>query len=266
MKQIKIFPEGSFVNGIDFSSKRQCNLYVDMIPAVFNTDDVNILLLAEPDIISGINKHLYKYDKLFNCILTHNQEIVDKYDNAVLFTFNTIWATHKDYNPKEYNISTIVGNKTWTKHQVMRQELWYLQDKIPNRKFYASSVGPPTEMFGNPSIGENKDELFKSQFHIAIENGCTNNWFSEKILDCFISKTVPIYCGCPNLGEYFDEKGIIRFANIGECVEKCNSITENTYNEMLPYVEKNYNIALGYIDWRTRVKEAVLTYYKNHIQ
>ena len=258
MKPIRIYPEGSYVWGIDFSSKIQYNLFIDTIPKEINRDEINILMLCEPDVISGICKFIpiNGYDKVFDFILTHNQDIVDAYDNAKLFTFNSIWATNKEYI-KDFSISTIVGNITWTKHHLMRQELWFMQDKIPNRKFYASSFGQPNELMGNKIIGENKDELFNSQFHIAIENGIKANWFSEKVLDCFISKTVPVYCGCPNIGEYFNEKGIIKFNNIKECIKVCSEITENTYQEMLPYVEENYNKSLEFVDWQKRVKNII---------
>jgi hypothetical protein len=97
-----------------------------------------------------------------------------------------------------------------------------------------------------------------SQFHIAIENCSIQNYFTEKILDCFISKTIPIYCGCLNIGDYFNEKGILKFSNIRECVNVCNLITNETYSKMLPYVEENYNKALEYIDWQKRVKEILI--------
>ena len=259
MKQIKIFPEGSFVQGINFESEIQTNLFVDIIPQNINKDECNILFLCEPDIILGISKKLPSTYQMFDYIITHNQNILDSYKNAVLFTFLSVWATNKEYEPKEFNISTIVGKKTWTKHHVMRQELWYSQDKIHNSKFFISSFGGPESIKNNPVLKNGKDDAFLSQFHIAIENEFTRHWFSEKILDCFISKTVPIYCGCPNIGEYFNEKGILKFSNIKECVKICNEITEKTYNEMLPYIEENYVKALNYLDWQKRVSDFIYT-------
>jgi hypothetical protein len=257
MKPIRIFPEGSYINGIEFSSETQYNLFVDTLPQGTNKEEVNILMLSEPDIITGIAKNLPNHYEMFDCILTHNQDVLDKYENSKLFVFNSVWASDKDYSPKEFNISTIVGNKTWTKQQIMRQELWFMQDQIPNRKFYASSFGPPSNTFGNPSIGENKDDLFKSQFHIAIENCSVENYFTEKILDCFISKTIPIYCGCVNIEKFFNDKGVMKFKNIKECIDICNNLNENTYQEMIQFVEENYQKALEYIDWRIRIKTSL---------
>lgn len=259
MKPIKIFPEGTFIKGIDFNSEIQTNLFVDMIPQNINKDEFNILFLCEPDIISGISKRLPLSYKMFDYIITHNQNILDKYENAVLFTFLSVWATHKEYNPKEFNISTIVGNKTWTKHQVMRQELWYSQDEIPNSKFFISSFGGPENIKNNPVLKNNKDDAFMSQFHIAIENEITRHWFSEKILDCFITKTIPIYCGCPNIGDYFNENGILKFNNIKECINVCKAITKKTYLEILPFVEENYTKSLNYLNWQNRVSDFIYT-------
>lgn len=257
MKSLRIFPEGSYIKGINFESDIQHNLFVDVLPSNVNKEEVNILLLSEPDVISGLVKSLPSFYQNFDIILTHNEEVLSKYANARLFIFNSIWASNKDYSPKEFSISTIVGNKLWTKQQVMRQELWAIQDEIKNRKFFASSVGPPANTFGNPSIGDNKDDLFKSQFHIAIENCCIKNFFTEKILDCFISKTVPIYCGCINIGDFFNENGIIKFNNIRECVDICNKIDEKSYEKFAPYIEENYNKALEYLDWQNRLKNKI---------
>lgn len=257
MKPIKIYPEGSYIQGIDFSSEIQYNMFVDVIPQGVNSDEVNIIFLSEPDAISGLIKHLPVCHKMFDYILTHNQDVLNNYENSRLLNFNSIWATNKDYGQKEFTISNIVGNKMWTPQQIMRQELWFMQEQIPNRRFYASSFGMPKNTFGNPLMGKNKDDLFKSQFHIAIENCSVNHYFSEKILDCFISKTIPIYCGCLNIGEYFNEKGILKFTNTKECIDICKSLTKETYNQMLPYVEENYIKSLEYIDWQKRIRDVI---------
>lgn len=253
MKKIKIFPKNSFIRDINFFNEKQYNLFVDYIPSEVNKNEINILFLCEPDTISNIIKKIPCSNHLFDFILTHNEEVLKKYKNSRLFVFNSVWATHKSYEPKEFGISTIVGNKTFTKNQIMRQELWLKQDKIPNKKFYASSFGAPENIMGNDVIFDKKDELFKYQFHIAIENCSIDNYFTEKILDCFITKTVPIYCGCNNIEKFFNDKGIIKFKNIKECIEKCKNINSNTYSEMFFYVEENYKKSIEYIDYKKRI-------------
>ena len=41
------------------------------------------------------------------------------------------------------------------------------------------------------------------RFHIAIENGVTPHYFSEKITNTLLCQTTPIYLGCQNIYQYF---------------------------------------------------------------
>jgi hypothetical protein len=41
------------------------------------------------------------------------------------------------------------------------------------------------------------------RFHIAIENGVTPHYFSEKIMNTLLCQTTPIYLGCQNIDQYF---------------------------------------------------------------
>jgi hypothetical protein len=43
------------------------------------------------------------------------------------------------------------------------------------------------------------------QFAFCFENCCQRNYFSEKLLDAYLSWCMPLYWGCPNLTDYFPE-------------------------------------------------------------
>ena len=47
--------------------------------------------------------------------------------------------------------------------------------------------------------------LSKYQYALCIENSQHENYFTEKIVDCFLSLTMPIYWGCPNLYKFFPQ-------------------------------------------------------------
>ena len=46
-------------------------------------------------------------------------------------------------------------------------------------------------------------------FSVAIENGQYETYFTEKLLDCFATGTIPVYLGAPDIGEHFNKDGII---------------------------------------------------------
>jgi hypothetical protein len=57
---------------------------------------------------------------------------------------------------------------------------------------------------------ETKEEgLEDYRFSFAIENCCYDYYFTEKLLDCFLTGTVPIYIGCERIGDIFNSDGII---------------------------------------------------------
>ncbi len=42
-----------------------------------------------------------------------------------------------------------------------------------------------------------------------MENSIQKNYWTEKIADSFLSWSIPLYWGCPNLTDYFPEKSFI---------------------------------------------------------
>ena len=46
-------------------------------------------------------------------------------------------------------------------------------------------------------------------FSVAIENNVLRTYFTEKVLDCFATGTIPIYLGAPDIGDHFNIDGIL---------------------------------------------------------
>jgi hypothetical protein len=101
-----------------------------------------------------------------------------------------------------------------------------------------------------------KDPFFiNAKFHIACENQDMPNMFTEKLLDCFKTYTVPIYFGCHNIEQYFNPKGILQFRTIEEFEQIIENLTLETYDEMLPYIKENYELARPY--WEKSVFQRI---------
>jgi hypothetical protein len=104
---------------------------------------------------------------------------------------------------------------------------------------------------------EKKYELFEhAMFHIAIENTKNINYISEKVVDCFMSYTIPIYWGCPNISEYFNKDGIIFFETKEELEHILDNLTPDDYYKRLDAVKENYEITnSNYAFYSDRVNE-----------
>ena len=70
----------------------------------------------------------------------------------------------------------------------------------------------PLDFFGKDGnyLQDKMDGLLPYRYSIAIENATIPFYFTEKINDCFLSWTVPIYHGCMNIGKFFPEKSFIK--------------------------------------------------------
>jgi hypothetical protein len=108
-----------------------------------------------------------------------------------------------------------------------------------------------------PLIPDNKECLYNSMFNIALENSKVYNYYAEKILDCFLSLTIPIYIGCPNIGDYYDKRGII-FAKSGEdIINICNTLSAEKYYSLEEYYTNNYKLVKFWLKYH---------YYQNLIE
>ena len=69
-------------------------------------------------------------------------------------------------------------------------------------------------------------------FSVAIENGQYETYFTEKLLDCFATGTIPVYLGAPDIGKHFNMDGIIVLSDEFDVSEeiyynKIDSIKDN---------------------------------------
>jgi len=176
---------------------------------------------------------------LFDLVVTWNQELIDKYDNCKLMPVMETRVAEKDWGIKEKSklVSLIASSKTTTPGHKFRFE-------ITNK--FASPY--KIDLWGSAfNKFESKTEPLEDYyFSITVHNNKEDNLFTDALLDCFALGTIPVFWGCPNIGEFFDEKGIITFDNLEELESILGSLTPELYRSMLPSIERNHEIAKKY--------------------
>lgn len=191
----------------------------------------------------------------FSYILTWNEDLVRDFDHAIFTPFGTSPYWNRMEYTSEYQKSDKVTFIRGAKHAAVRGHdlRWELLDR-------QAEISKPHEFYDRttPEYASNAEEdiLWFAQrthifatplFHIAIENTANVNYFTEKIMDCFLFKTLPIYFGCPSIGRFFDMNGIITFDTIDECINICNNITPDDYNARYSAILHNQVAAMKYI-------------------
>jgi hypothetical protein len=234
---------------------------------------VNILLVNEPNEFFGIHNYAVNNYNLYNVILTWSQQVLDNTPNSYLFPHgerNIDLEYVKSFKDKErvFEVSFLRGilNKIeghHLRHKIFDKESeiivphkWYpyLSDFNHEKNNRPDGKDLPN---GNPIEGEGKKEVWdrNSMFHVAVENSTHKNYFTDKIIDCFCTKTLPIYWGAPNMGDFYDDRGIIYFNNEQELVDIVNNLTPNDYYSRLEYINNNYELAKQNSDFFSRIEE-----------
>jgi hypothetical protein len=90
-----------------------------------------------------------------------------------------------------------------------------------------------------------------------MENGRRTNWITEKLIDCLVSRTIPIYWGAPNVGEYFDSNAILTFETFSDLSVILRSLTPDFYQKRLASIDHNLQEAMKYTDVHARINDII---------
>lgn len=226
---------------------------------------LNIALLMESIELEAKNyNYVINNYKKYDIIFTWSKKILDlNYNNIKLNLCGTTWLheTYRQIYNKTKLCSIIASNKNYlTGHKLRHNIIDYIINNKINISLFGNrfknlpySKDPNPKSLSNGKILALKDYMFS----ISIENCKEDYEFTEKIIDCFLSGTVPIYWGCPSIYNFFNIKGILTFNTLEECINIIHNISEQTYINMLPYIKENFEIAKKYADFNFDENEII---------
>jgi hypothetical protein len=266
-------PTDPYFRVLEEYKNKPITFFYDYIPQnieQLRVNPYNFIMLHEPNEFFGMHNWIKQNYSLFTGILAWNEEIISSCPNAILFTCNYQQDSIKYYEAfkdkeKKFKISFLSGVKTITEGHNFRNQIYTLKDKIsiPKDWFHTledfdstNNVRPgygsyskdlshiPEHLISSPQVFGKRICFDDTMFHVCVENVKHNNWYTEKIGEAFCTKTIPIYWGCPNIGDYYDERGIITFNTKEELLHIINSLTPEDYYSRREYIDYNYQIAL----------------------
>jgi hypothetical protein len=262
--KVDFLDKNIFENKLNHLENIDFSLFVETTPTSQDElSSINIVALYEPNEYFGKHDWVIQNNHLFNVILTWNDKVLNTCENAIYLPFGHTWLKPDQYTQphnKEFKIAHLRGNLLKSYGHQIRWEILDRKNeiKIPTKFF---------DVYGDRHNIErarfDKEEIFgDSQFGVAIENFAHRGWFSEKILDCFLLKTIPMYWGCSNIGDFFNEKGIIKFGEADEFIYISNQLTDSYYNSQKDIIEENYQLALQYVNYEQNIINKILEIFK----
>lgn len=193
-----------------------------------------------------------------NTILITTEEITSKfYNSEYLKQFEKIITSRADINGnhviKTYylqgwfikkSFDFLNGLITLPKHKclsVISSDLTHLDGHKQRFAFVNKLIGHFKDKIdaygrGFNQIQDKWDALAPYKYSVAIENSSIKNYFTEKIRDCYLCHTMPIYYGCPNVDDFFSSESYISidiqdFKKSIQTIER--AIDENFYEKAL---------------------------------
>ena len=202
---------------------------------------IKIAWLLEPRVIDSRTYGLItSIEDKFDYILTYDTELLKRGDKYIKYVVAQSRVNDEDskIHNKSKMVSMIASYKTISNGHKYRHEIFR---NLHNKHQF--------DMWGSGyrRFDSKRDPLKDYYFSISVMNSKIDNFFTEVLVDNFRLGTVPIFWGCPNIGEYFDERGIITFDTIEELDNILSNLTIKDYTDRLEFIQKNLIISNNYV-------------------
>jgi hypothetical protein len=213
-----------------------------------NEAAIKIAIILEPyELISHKLKWLESNYKKFDFILTYEDFLLKTDSRFVKYIVGGSFLRPTDkivLSPKDKLMSMVFSEKNYLPGHNLRHQIYkeFKESKIIDF-FGKSSI--PFDYQGTP--------YSRYKYSIVIENVFKENYFTEKLIDCLLFRTIPIYFGDPEIGKYFNPQGIIKLRNLSNLNEIIKDIRDDKFfipNSVIlenqykaaQFLSKEYNI------------------------
>jgi len=188
--------------------------------------------LVFPKAYNYIKFNFNEFSKIFTCEKT----ILDTIPNAEFVPIGGCWIPleHHQLYTKTKNASIIASTKYYLPGHKLRQ-------KICSYGFNIDVYGR-----GRKEIDSKLEGLKDYKFSVVVENCKADYYFTEKIIDCFVTGTIPIYWGCPSIEVFFDINGIVTFDTADQLKDILNNL-DGEYEKRAESIKVNFERAKKYL-------------------
>jgi hypothetical protein len=164
-------------------------------------------LMMEPSIDGFFDFTRYGHEQYGKVFTTNKLNPDSKYVQSHNMT---PWYTGKSYDTllnhevgkKEKMISCVSSNKSFLPgHKKRIDFVNKLKEADLGIDFYGRGTNP---------IEDKWLALYPYKFSLAIENSSSPDYWTEKLSDCLMAYTIPIYYGCTNIDKYFPPGSVLK--------------------------------------------------------
>lgn len=211
------------------------------------------MMIIEPDSVH--RKHLRMarlFHRRFHRILTKNAGLLARLPNArqLLHGTKQVETPQAVDRTKTAMCSLIASKRGHLEGHRLRHAL---VDHVRAEGLDVAIMGRGYNPFGPKEEG-----LAPYRYSVVIENSSEPGYFTEKLVDCCLCGTVPIYWGAPDIETYFDARGLIICRSEGDLRAALAQMSQMDFNARAEAIAENLRRALEYADLEGRAARAVL--------
>lgn len=212
------------------------------------------LMIVEPDAVHAKHLRLARlFHRRFFRVLTKNEGLLAEIPNGVRFVFGSTFladpATTDTTKTRE--ASLIASSKRlWEGHQLRH----VVVDRIRAENLPVDLMGRGYQPFAEKAEG-----LAQYRYSVVIENLRETSYFTEKLVDAALCRTVPIYWGAPDIGEYFDTDGMIICSGQEDILAALRRVSASDYDARSAALEENRRRALDLCYTNRRAAAVIAT-------
>ena len=153
------------------------------------------------------------YYNYFDLVHTEVQDIPTSFSGSIIHEkYPLMWCINKTFaeleaitingcTNKQDKVSAVISSAKNLPGHILRHKLleYFNKSQLPLDHYG----------IGYNYIPDKFNALFPYKYSIGIENSSFHNYCTDKIADCLLSLTMPIYWGCPNILEFFPKESMI---------------------------------------------------------
>ena len=210
------------------------------------------VMVVEPAAIHLRHLRLLRWTwRRFYRVLCHDDALLAAIPNGIMLPFGTSWVPDPSglKIDKTRHMSLIASAKRDTLGHQLRHEM---VDLVRDEGLEVEILGR-----GYAPFAEKSDGLAPYRFSVVIENIRERNYFTEKIVDAVLCETVPIYWGCPNIGDFMDTGGMVICEDAAQMKDAIRAASGGLYDQLAPALRAAKPQAAHWADLEGRAARAI---------
>lgn len=194
----------------------------------------------------------------YRLVFTHSSSLLERFTNTRWIPGSSTWVGGRMVGgehalfPKSQVCSILSSNKL---SAPLHRKRYIAAQRL---RFFHPEIKSFIQKLGSSSRVSVLDTLADFRYSICMENFIDDEYFTEKILNCFATGTVPIYFGARNITRFFDPGGVITFSSYRDLVRNVlPSLNEVDYESRKMAIKQNLKL----VDEYRSLEDFIFTHY-----